>query len=677
MVKPHRPVFGEISLPSPNVQKRSFDAPLASKVALKSKADLDRMFEMDIKLSTDNKINTKNSWDINLIDYFSDMNVLKEGDSINFQKASCTLDGCVKIYTSRMDSVDSDTKRLLSQLAESKDEDGDEPKKKKRNISSGATLEVDFSALNFKKLDAEFEVDPLFKKTSADFDEGGARGLLLNHLCVGQDGQVIFDASNVPGIEDDKANTFSSTTLNIGKLKDSFLASFQSLWARDLCPSLKKFEFSSNDTTSTLFNPQSYLDSACDMFSCPAVDENDRDDYLMDQQPDHYSDDDNGDEFAHQAGFGDAEDFVADKSNDIPLILGEMQQVCYAAEDIVDEDGEVGLAQSGIEAFSFFDASANKNWIGPEHWRPSRNTAPKKTAAAASEEKPKKKKSAPAVIDFNAPPVDLKVICEVGKTTINLPKASYKSSNLLPDKDYNFTADKMVSLFIRPKFKLTWKMRDGTTRKQVLVPVNGDAVQPVAAPVLGNDEHVDPDVGFWAERQDDVPVFQESLEPVEQAAAYDDDDVQGYYGNDSDDDDETHNISLLANTIGGISLDFGDQLVDAPRRVTAHQLSYSRVAKKVDVKRLKDNMWKSVTTVVEADGESVEKPDCKFTEVMHGLGGFYPEKKMRDISVAFCFICLLHLANEEGLEIQMDRETSCGVEAKGMDELIIQFPVGP
>lgn len=46
------------------------------------------------------------------------MTLLKEGDSINFQKASCTLDGCVKIYTSRVDNVDSETKRLLNGLVD-------------------------------------------------------------------------------------------------------------------------------------------------------------------------------------------------------------------------------------------------------------------------------------------------------------------------------------------------------------------------------------------------------------------------------------------------------------------------------------------------------------------------------------------------------------------------------
>lgn len=42
----------------------------------------------------------------------------------------------------------------------------------------------------------DFSVDPLFKKTSADFDEGGARGLLLNNLSLDQNCKIIFDASD-------------------------------------------------------------------------------------------------------------------------------------------------------------------------------------------------------------------------------------------------------------------------------------------------------------------------------------------------------------------------------------------------------------------------------------------------------------------------------------------------
>jgi condensin complex subunit 2 len=161
------------------------------------------------------------------------MSLLRDGDSINFQKASCTLDGCVKIYTSRVDSVASETGKLLSGLSDSRTppiqqpfvngieskraqeaEEGDEEgadteeqrekKARKRAQRAEATLVKDFNAIQLKKFDLEFSVDPLFKKTSADFDEGGAKGLLLNHLNLDKDGRIVFDASDTLLEEDDE-----------------------------------------------------------------------------------------------------------------------------------------------------------------------------------------------------------------------------------------------------------------------------------------------------------------------------------------------------------------------------------------------------------------------------------------------------------------------------------------
>jgi condensin complex subunit 2 len=43
-----------------------------------------------------------------------------------------------------------------------------------------------------------FTVDPLFQQTSAQFDEGGAKGLLLNTLSVFQGCEIVFDSWEVP-----------------------------------------------------------------------------------------------------------------------------------------------------------------------------------------------------------------------------------------------------------------------------------------------------------------------------------------------------------------------------------------------------------------------------------------------------------------------------------------------
>lgn len=45
-----------------------------------------------------------------------------------------------------------------------------------RDVNPSSTLEPSFDSLNVKKIDLAFTVDPLFHKTSAQFDEGGARG---------------------------------------------------------------------------------------------------------------------------------------------------------------------------------------------------------------------------------------------------------------------------------------------------------------------------------------------------------------------------------------------------------------------------------------------------------------------------------------------------------------------
>jgi condensin complex subunit 2 len=146
-------------------------------------------------------------------------------ENTNFQKASTTLDAGVVIYSKRVDSVHSETFKFLCGLSRTASpddaEEGDDaeatgeeaehdkhgedthaaaPKKgkKAREAAAAVTLEPNFCALNAKSLDAAFTVDPLFHKTSAMFDEGGAKGLLLNNLSVYRGCHVGFDSQLVP-----------------------------------------------------------------------------------------------------------------------------------------------------------------------------------------------------------------------------------------------------------------------------------------------------------------------------------------------------------------------------------------------------------------------------------------------------------------------------------------------
>lgn len=46
-----------------------------------------------------------------------------------------------------------------------------------------------------------------------------------------------------------------------------------------------------------------------------------------------------------------------------------------------------------------------------------------------------------------------------------------------------------------------------------------------------------------------------------------------------------------------------------------------------------------------------EGTPLKFTSIVNNLQTVYPQQAMADISTSYCFICLLHLANEKGLTI--------------------------
>jgi hypothetical protein len=158
-----------------------------------------------IKLANENKITQKNAWTMNLLDHIRGLT--GSGSETDFVTAGCTLDAAGKIYSCRVDSVHNETFRVCTGLTRSampneeeekdakeeggsdeEDEEDEEAAGKKKRVkkaSASSTLESNPDALIQKKLETESHVDPLFQTMCKAFDEGGARGLLLNQLTLG------------------------------------------------------------------------------------------------------------------------------------------------------------------------------------------------------------------------------------------------------------------------------------------------------------------------------------------------------------------------------------------------------------------------------------------------------------------------------------------------------------
>lgn len=101
-----------------------------------------------------------------------------------------------------MDSAVDETGKLLSGFAEKTrpevDDDGagegPKPLVRKRATKGVETLEKSFEPLTIRHVDAAMVVDPLFRKTCAEFDESRLHRSLLSTLPYTADGRILFDS---------------------------------------------------------------------------------------------------------------------------------------------------------------------------------------------------------------------------------------------------------------------------------------------------------------------------------------------------------------------------------------------------------------------------------------------------------------------------------------------------
>lgn len=619
--------------------------------------------------------------------------------------------------------------------------------------------------MQLKKLELEFSVDPLFKKASADFDEGGAKGLLLNHLMIDSQGRIVFDSSDDAGdaatveremegdaLDEDKDRSQKLQTtaefgdnsavpdtatktgeegqeeadheIDLASLRQRFLASLDRLDELDVCPSLKTFDLgdpSGSMGIPFLRAPEDWRNEQ-EKEKTPGV-LGDSSGLLFDEEgPLGFEDDlglgsfdiggdvefgGGGEAWARNAaleppmrpyngemgeGEADGEGFRA--SDDYAVSMSDPRRAEKMHEDIL----------------GFFDQALQKNWTSAEHWRIRKVKDANKPAA----ETKKRKEKEPFEIDFDSAldpaMADTIYTQATSNSAISMAKKDWKSKsrNLLPD-DKHFNSKSLLTLFLKPRAKMR---RQGVGFRGVFGTAQADE------PPEG-----DMDEAFWAQRKAPMHDGDDTMLPAgEYDANFFQDDALPFPGADDGDDDDLEFADAREQFTPGMDGDpgmttdgggftamlngetttamgaFGTTLVTQARRVRPDYVQYARVAKKVDVRRLKEEMWKGLAfedtevswrawpgslasqrkpladkpippqeatrgsrllTPPEAETESKPKPaeaaaegaTYKFTSVMRGLQTVYPKPVMDDISTSFCFICLLHLANEKGLVI--------------------------
>lgn len=530
------------------------------------------------------------------------------------------------------------------------------------------------------KLDSAFDIDPLFHKMSKTFDEGGAKGLLLVNLGTGGNGcNIVFDSGlasdEEKSAEEEDTVESANKTVDISSLSTKLdsLLSGQSIHSLPLVPQLASLRAEYAALEGDGFVDHSNVPISRSRRFAPDPDEEKEADRSI-----HYdamersrvsmgrsliTDEDDGNvppdteqEYAPDdfGGFNDDDDDAFDafiaadddgKRYSSISFRGSMpmeSQESSATTVLLDavSSGRV-LWES---EYGFFDSQALSHvaanaWAGSAHWKPLAHLhKPKvsKIAKKPTEKKTTRSKAAKerTFVDLTQKPDLTDILRKPPKprsrrandplqfTSASIAKYT-KNENLLPP-DAAICPKVLSSLFLRPSAVLKQALPSPTKSNTKMVGFAMDQVE-----TYGTDTWDDGSFGGGGD--DDGPGFA----------------MSGSVDEEQDDD-------------------FVVEELEGVRKVDKVSVGYATIAKKVDVKRLKRDLWEEVESHLKPDkpdGDAEQEEEEVFPTTPSRADNSGPlsfhktvqameaHKTQMDVTLPFYFICILHLANEKGLRL--------------------------
>ncbi|XP_018428414.1 PREDICTED: condensin complex subunit 2 [Nanorana parkeri] len=578
-----------------------------------SNAQISDHYSTCIKLSQENRITTKNAFGLHLIDYMGDILKEKGSELTNFKVAAGTLDASAKIYAVRVDAVHADVYKVLGglgkesqgseQAAEVQDagDAGKEPQnmKRKKRQHSVDTIEQNLNNISRSAIDRADQIDPLFQKAAASFDECSTVGVFLTTLhCSNYHSELHFDNYVIPlsTIQEEQDPTPTSVdTTELKALLD------QCVEKRPLCPSLAKFrlmQLGGNVTEENLLSLTDKYKESNHAFDMNAEIEDDGPEPAGPEMDDFDADVCDGNE---------AEDLGE---------FAEQREACRAERkgsqvtQIADADiGTMCLQLSSRPGeYSYFSPRTMSMWAGPEHWR---FRPRQKVEIVGDKQKIKKAKKVFELnfeedINFQTHFCKTRAATTLAKSTL---ENQNKKATTLP-ADFHYDPDSIARMSLRPADRHYNNPNDTSN----------------FCPALHLSDSDDDDGPF-------VGATDEGAEfPIQNGR------------------DEKR-----------VGFDGEHTLIAEPQKVNKIEIIYAKTAKKMDMKHLKTSMWGLLEKTPEKADEpnhtsDIEKPAIKeeriFSSVTRELQKRLPTVMAQNLSVPLAFACLLHLANEKNLKLQ-------------------------
>ncbi|NXP20626.1 CND2 protein, partial [Scytalopus superciliaris] len=295
--------------------------------------------------------------------------------------------------------------------------------------------------------------------------------------------------------------------------------------------------------------------------------------------------------------------------------------------------------------YSYFSPRTLSMWAGPEHWRfRPRHRAlalPFPPPADTNSEKEPKRRNVRKVFELNFDEdVDFEAYFHQSKASVTLAKSILESQNVrsttLP-ADFNYDPQNILQLFLKPLVKLSRMSQPVTT--------------------LDNEAEI-------GDYDYDNPNDTSNFCPALQVADSDEDNDNELPGRAGEVDPEGPELSRALNPLPGLDL------IAEPLRINRIAVQYARTAKKMDMRRLKENMWELLSEgrhggTAGQGGDGDKEKDTLLvagekilSDITKDLLHRLPAAMATNLSVPLAFVCLLHLANEKNLKLEGTEDLS-------------------
>lgn len=618
-----------------------------------------------IKLSTANKINPKNAFDLQLIDYMQDIAINNPDGQMNFKIASSALDVGAKIYSNRVDCIQGVAQKVASSLMMAVDgqknnqnesggdlnetqfdsntsnnsdglnnENGEEEATRTRNKKSKTKRRQVKYTPDDAALSADIEAVILSEPVSADIQDNdmtSSAALIVHNQLVDEMSRPVFDL-------DYKETATSRQITDIQNISPIAV-----IW-KNVCSTaiIEK----ADELVCTKFNGFLFVDKSSKMqgYDTNSDESTDSNDPFDNSCPAAPIQENEGCDFdAHNYDDGVAHD-DPDDYNDVDDCQADLNKTLETVAEIKRSE---------------YDHRLLNTWAGPHAWTTVRiPQTVKKDGAPKSVRKRIKLEQLPTDVGEEGPlendDIAEKEIRHSSTVIRKWPKKLFKP------EDHNLTEELMMK----------------EIEHAVLRPEDTYHCMKTAAEALKLIDN-DHDYTNRSSLSEEIP-----QSPVNFGGF---DDVH----DDSDDefraDPITNGNDLNANFSAALNASFtqgdlefaGQHLIEQPHTVAQVVIPYSRAAKKIDVRKLKYVMWNVLLPPEMRDGnlqngtlienghseidESTKKtpsPTPSESAVHLAFSNLYGELPVRvnhrmanDLSQPIAFVTLLHLANEKNLKL--------------------------